>query len=89
MFPVYIRVGRTNRDKVALADSARRQANYIGPDGWRAMRGQTDALFRKNGHLRLVFKNRSNAIAFQQRVDEVCDPAIITERRRIQKNAGR
>jgi hypothetical protein len=55
IFPVYVRVAKTNRDPLALADEARRQANYVGPEGFRAMRRQTDARFRQRGYHRLVF----------------------------------
>uniref|UniRef100_UPI00197A7F8F hypothetical protein n=1 Tax=Aureimonas ureilytica TaxID=401562 RepID=UPI00197A7F8F len=54
---VYVKVRRTNRDRVALADGARRQANYLGPEGFDAIRGQTDARFQKQDNHRLVFRS--------------------------------
>lgn len=82
---VYVTVGRTNRDPVALADVARRQANLLGPDGFSAMRGQTDERFRKHGNLRFVFSSLRTARAFQERVEENCDDSVSTERKIIGK----
>lgn len=79
-FPVYVRVAQTNRNPVALADTARRQANYLGPQGFRAMRRQTDARFKARGYHRLVFRTRAAAKAFQARVDQYCDRAVTTKR---------
>lgn len=76
---VYIRVGETNRNPVALADLARRQANYLGPDGFKAMRDQTDEQFEELGYHRLVFPNRALAARFRERVEENCDSAVSTE----------
>jgi hypothetical protein len=81
-FPVHVIVRKTNRNPVALADMARRQANYLGPQGFMAMRRQTDARFEERGYHRLVFRTRSAAKAFQARVDENCDPAVVTKRYR-------
>lgn len=80
---VYITVGETNRNPVALADLARRQANYLGPQGFKAMRDQTDERFEERGYHRLVFPNRALADRFQERVEENCDAAVSTEARRI------
>jgi len=80
---VYIRVGETNRDPVALADLARRQANYLGPHGFKAMRNQTDERFEERGYHRLVFPNGKLAIRFRERVEENCDAAVSTELRLI------
>ena len=80
---VYITVGKTNRNPVALADLARRQANYLGPQGFRAMRDQTDESFEERGYHRLVFSSGELAARFQERVEENCDPAVSTEARRI------
>ncbi|HEX7921989.1 MAG TPA: hypothetical protein VF583_13610 [Bradyrhizobium sp.] len=80
---VYITVGETNRNPVALADLARRQANYLGPQGFRAMREQTDERFEERGYHRLVFPNSALAARFQERVEENCDAAVSTEARRI------
>ncbi|MGO9232637.1 MAG: hypothetical protein ACLP4V_00535 [Methylocella sp.] len=83
IFIVYVRVTTTNRNPLALADTARRQANYLGPQGFRAMRRQTDASFKARGYHRLVFRTRSAAKAFQLRVDQNCDRAVVTKRYRI------
>jgi hypothetical protein len=72
-FIVYVTVGQTNADPVALADTARRQANYLGREGFRAMRGQTDERFAVRGFHRLVFRTRARARAFQARVRQICD----------------
>ncbi len=82
---VYVKVGKTNRNPVALADNARRQANYLGPHGFTAMRAQTDERFEARGYHRLVFPNQMLARAFQDRVDENCDAAVFTERYRVAK----
>lgn len=84
-FAVHIQVEETNRDRVAAADTARRQANYLGPVGFRAMRGQTDERFEERGYHRLVFPTSSTAKAFQERVNENCDSAVVTKRRRIRR----
>jgi hypothetical protein len=80
---VYVKVGKTNRNAVRLADTARRQANYLGPHGFRAMRGQTDDVFRRRGYHRLEFPNRSLALRFEEFVEENCDSAVYTERYRV------
>lgn len=85
-FPVYVRVEKTNGDPVALADTARRQANYVGPEGFQAMRGQTDALFQQRGYHRLVFRTRRGAKAYQARVEENCDPKVVTKRCRTRRD---
>ena len=84
---VYVRVSETNRDPVALADGARRQANYLGPHGFHAMRKQTDERFQARGYHRLVFPTRALALTFQERVEENCDAAVFTERFRIKPKA--
>lgn len=80
---VYVTVGKTNRNPTALADLARRQANYLGPKGFDAMRNQTDERFEERGYHRLVFPNSRLATRFQERVEENCDAAVSTEARRI------
>lgn len=80
---VYVKVGKTNRNPLRLADCARRQANYLGPLGFRAMRGQTDDLFRRRGYYRLEFPERSLALRFEVFVEENCDSAVYTERYRV------
>jgi hypothetical protein len=82
---VYIEVGATNRDRVALADLARRQANYLGPAGFRAMSNQTDKRFREKGNLRMVFTDRRVAERFQERVAANCDEAVSTRLATIKK----
>ena len=80
---VYIKVSKTNRDRIGLADTARRQANYLGPQGFIAMKGQSDQHFRKHDFLRLEFPTRSLAIRFQDRFDENCDPLVTTKRFKV------
>jgi hypothetical protein len=41
----------SNIDPILMMDAARRRLNYLGPLGFRAMAGQTDDLFRKQGYL--------------------------------------
>lgn len=79
-FSVHVKVGQTNKDPVPLADTARRQANYLGREGFRAMGGQTDTRFLARGYHRLLFRKRATAKAFQARVDQICDPAVTTKR---------
>lgn len=80
---VYVKVAKTNRNAVRLADNARRQANYLGPLGFRAMRGQTDEQFRRRGYHRLEFPTRALALRFEEFIEENCDSAVYTERYRV------
>ena len=80
---VYVYVGTTNRNRTALADTARRQANYLGPYGFRAMKGQSDQSFIRRGYLRLEFPTRTLAIRFQDRIMENCDALVVTKRFKV------
>ena len=82
-FVVHVLVGRTNRNRVALADTARRQADYLGPHGICAKCGQTDEEFRKHNRLRLVFRSLETARKFEERVAENCDEIVTTKRYRV------
>ena len=61
--------GRTNCDPVALADVARPQAYYLGPDGFLAMRAKPMSVFA------------STETSVSSFVEENCDDSVSTERR--------
>lgn len=64
------------RGQLDLVDLARRQADHLGPFGFRAKRRQTNRRFRRKGYLRLKFPTRGLARAYVARVRRLGEPAI-------------
>lgn len=80
---VRVKIGKTNRRQLDLLDGARRRTDYLGKDGMRAKKGQTDRRYRRKGYLRLVFPDRAMARAYMRRVERLGEPAI---KLRLMKN---
>lgn len=64
------------RGQLDLVDLARRQADHLGPFGFRAKRRQTNRRFRRKGYLRLKFPTRRLATAYVDRVTRLGESAI-------------
>lgn len=73
---VRVYVATATRERLDLLDLARRQADHLGPFGFRAKKRQTNARFRRKGYLRLRFPTRRLARAYVERVDRLGEPAI-------------
>ena len=74
---VRITVGPATRRRLDLLDLARRQADHLGPHGFRAKRGQTNRSYRRRGYLRLRFPTRRLARAYIARLERLGEPAIV------------
>lgn len=73
---VRVHVGPPTRTRLDLLDQARRQADHLGPFGFRAKRGQTNRKYRRKGFLRLKFPTRRLAGAYIDRVHRLGEAAI-------------
>ena len=73
---VRVYVATATRERLDLLDLARRQADHLGPFGFRAKKRQTNLRFRRKGYLRLRFPTRRLARAYVERVDSLGEPAI-------------
>lgn len=73
---VRIDVGPPTRSRLDLLDQVRRQADHLGPHGFRAKRGQTNRRYRRKGCLRLKFPTSRLARAYISRVDRLGEAAI-------------
>lgn len=83
---VRIDVGPATRSRLDLLDQARRQADHLGPYGFRAKRGQTNRRYRRKGCLRLKFPTRRLARAYIARIDRLGEAAISWQ---LMRNGGR
>ena len=83
---VRIHVGSPTRRRLDLLDRARRQADYLGPHGFRAKRRQTNRRYRRDGYLRLKFPTRRLARAYIARLADLHEPGI---RWQLMRNSGR
>jgi hypothetical protein len=83
---VQISVGRPTRARLDALDLARRQADHLGPYGFRAKNGETNIRYMRDGFLRLIFPSRGLAKAYIDRVTRLGEPRI---RMRLMRNPGR
>lgn len=83
---VRLSVGRPTRARLDALDFARRQADHLGPYGFRAKRGETNLRYIRRGYLRLKFPSRGLAKAYIERVNRLDEPRI---RLSLMRNRGR
>jgi hypothetical protein len=70
---VRIHVVTAMRRQLDLLDLARRQADHLGPLGFRAKKRQTNIRFRRKGFLRFRFPTRRLAQNYVDRVNRLSD----------------
>jgi hypothetical protein len=79
-------VGRPTTARLDALDRARRQADHLGPYGFRAKRGETNMRYMRRGCLRLKLPSRGLARAFIERVKKLDEPYV---RVRLSRRPGR